>query len=107
MNESFSPRGIYYRTNEFKDRPTLIFVHGLTGSSSAWFPYEREFEEDYNLLTFDLRGHGRSEKPKHYRDYAISEFVADLEDLIDRLAIKEFNLISHSFGTVIALPFLA
>lgn len=33
---------IYYRCNKFtKTRKTLVLVHGLTGSSSAWIPYEK------------------------------------------------------------------
>lgn len=108
MKEYFFERlGIYYRKNEFlTNRLTLVFVHGLSGSSSAWFPYENKFKEKYNILTFDLRGHGKSLKPKHYDDYKIENFAEDLDKLVKYLGVKKFVLISHSFATLIALEYL-
>ncbi|MBI5817087.1 MAG: alpha/beta hydrolase [Candidatus Yonathbacteria bacterium] len=103
----FSERGIYYRTNEFHaDRKTLVFVHGLSGSSSAWVEYEKRFEGEYNILSFDLRGHGKSMKPKNYEDYEIKKFTDDFQELIADLHLEKFILLSHSFGTLIALDFL-
>jgi len=108
MQESFlKERGVYYRTNQFQaGRKTLVFVHGLSGSSSAWRDYETRFENDYNILTFDLRGHGKSLKPKLYDDYKISEFVSDIKTLTDFLKIETFALVGHSFGASVALEFL-
>jgi 3-oxoadipate enol-lactonase len=98
---------IYYRTNAFvPGRQTLVFVHGVSGSSSAWHAYEARFENHYNLLTYDLRGHGRSKKYPRCRDYAIPLFVNDLKALLDHLAIDRCVLISHSFAVLIALEFL-
>ncbi|PIT93561.1 hypothetical protein COU00_03660 [Candidatus Falkowbacteria bacterium CG10_big_fil_rev_8_21_14_0_10_43_11] len=109
MKECFyKQKNIYYRVNEFRqNRPTLVFIHGLSGSSSAWAPYEKKFFEQYNLLTFDLRGHGKSAKPKNYSDYAIKNFADDLFSLLAHLKITNFILVSHSFGALIALEFLA
>ena len=103
----FEERGIYYRTNAFvSGRQTLVFVHGVSGSSSAWAPYEARFEHHYNLLTYDLRGHGKSKKYARCGDYAISQFVEDLKALLDYLAIETCVLVSHSFAVLIALEFL-
>lgn len=104
----FQKRGIYYRTNEFRqNRPTLVFVHGLSGSSSAWKKYETRFGKQFNVLTFDLRGHGKSAKPKTYEEYTIKHFVEDLYELTRHLGIERCILISHSFGALIGLGFLA
>lgn len=104
----FQPRGIYYRVNEFRtDRPTLVFVHGLSGSSSAWAEYENKFEKDYNILCLDLRGHGKSAKSGSYENYKIEKFSQDIRDLTAYLDIKKLILISHSFSTLVALDFLA
>lgn len=93
--------------NEFKpERPTLVFVHGLSGSSSAWAPYEKKFENNCNILTFDLRGHGKSAKPKNLSDYEIKKFADDLYELVSFLHWENFILISHSFGVLVALEFL-
>lgn len=103
----FGNRHIYYRINEFRpERQTIVFVHGLSGSSSAWLPYEEELRSSFNILSFDLRGHGKSEKPLSYDDYKIEEFAEDLHELTEYLNIKKFVLVSHSFGCFITLAFL-
>ncbi len=109
MNEGyFEDRGLYYRTNNFvPGRPTLVFMHGLSGSSSAWLRHEKLFEHTHNILSFDLRGHGRSRKHPHYEDYTIPKFADDLFQLVLHLKIDQFALITHSFGCLIALEFLA
>jgi pimeloyl-ACP methyl ester carboxylesterase len=99
--------GLYYRTNDFTPgRPTLVFVHGVSGSSSAWHSYEERFRRDCNVLTFDIRGHGCSTKYRRGADYAITHFVDDLRALLRHLAIERCVLVAHSFATLIALEFL-
>jgi pimeloyl-ACP methyl ester carboxylesterase len=101
----------YYRTNDFKqDRLTLVFIHGVSGSSSAWWPYEKIFENNdqhkYNILTYDLRGHGMSKKFPNYSDYAVKNFAYDLHDLVTYLNISKFVLITNSFGTLVGLEYI-
>jgi pimeloyl-ACP methyl ester carboxylesterase len=108
MKESlFQPKGIYYRTNTFQpDRQTFVFVHGLSGSSSAWVKFENKFKDTFNVVSFDLRGHGKSWKPHAYAEYRIEDSANDLYELLGYLNIKKCILISHSFGCFIALEFL-
>ena len=98
---------IFYWKNIFSPtRPTLIFVHGLSGSSSAWIKYEKKFSRSFNVVSLDLRGHGKSEKFKEYEAYEIKKFAQDILELVGYLKIKNFILVSHSFGTLVALEFL-
>jgi len=101
----FAERGIAYRTNNFKpERRTLVFVHGLSGSLSAWYPFEKLFEEKYNLITLDLRGHGFSARPNK-SGYAMAQFVEDIRALLTHLHIERSTMISHSFGTLVAMEY--
>lgn len=98
---------LYYRTNDFQpNRKTLVFMHGVSGSSSAWLPYERIFENKYNLLIFDIRGHGLSKKFPKDSDYEIKKFADDLHELVNHLNISKFVLISNSFSAQIALEYI-
>jgi pimeloyl-ACP methyl ester carboxylesterase len=85
---------------------TLVFAHGVSGSSSAWIPYQKIFENKYNLLFYDIRGHGLSKKYPNYEDYEIKNFANDLHDLVSYLHISKFILISNSFAALIALEYL-
>lgn len=108
MKEYFyENRGLYYRKNEFTmEKLTMVFIHGLSGSSSAWSQYEKKFQDKYNILTFDLRGHGKSLKPKHYNDYKVRSFATDLNELTTYLGIRNFIVISHSFATLVVLEYM-
>jgi len=107
MQEYYFKDKIYYRKNEWKpDRMTLVFVHGVSGSCSAWWPYEKIFENKYNILTYDIRGHGNSKKYQNYEDYSVKNFASDLHDLVTFLNIQKFVLISSSFATLIAREYL-
>jgi 3-oxoadipate enol-lactonase len=102
--EGFFDDRIYYRCNEFiNERTTLLFIHGLSGSSSAWVPYEERFGARYNTLSVDLRGHGKSFKPLEFDDYSIEKVANDIRDLLAFLHIDGAIAISHSLGTLPAI----
>jgi pimeloyl-ACP methyl ester carboxylesterase len=101
----FPGRGIAYRVNELRaDRQTLLFVHGLSGSLSAWEPYEKLLEHDCNVITLDLRGHGLSVHPGR-SGYRMQEFVEDIRVLLEHLQVAHCSIVSHSFGTLVAMEF--
>ena len=108
MTEHFWDRhGICYRTNRFEPgRRTLVFMHGVSGSSSAWRSYEARFAPHYNIVTYDLRGHGKSRKYAHMGDYAIDHFIDDVVALLDHLGIERCTVIGHSFATLLTLELL-
>ncbi|HTR18474.1 MAG TPA: alpha/beta hydrolase [Candidatus Paceibacterota bacterium] len=103
----FEERGIYYRSSEIRsDRTTLVFVHGLTPSSAVWLPYEPHFEGAYNIVSPDLRGHGRSRKPGRYEDYRIEEMTGDIDALLTHLGVEKYIPVSSSLSCLIMLILL-
>ncbi len=103
----FEKRGLYYRCNTFNpQKETLFFVHGVSGSSSAWHVYERAFEKKYNVISLDLRGHGKSIKFNRYEDYRIEKFSDDLRELLKYCGVSKCIIISNSFGALVAIDFI-
>lgn len=99
----FSDQGIAYRTNHAEtSRPTVVFIHGLSGSLSAWLPYEHLFQNEYNLVTLDLRGHGLSRKYARYTDYSVERSAKDVTHLLEHLGVRSCILVAHSYGALIA-----
>ncbi|MGE4131933.1 MAG: alpha/beta fold hydrolase [Bdellovibrionales bacterium] len=80
-----------------------MFLHGLMGSGSNWRQVAKAFAEDYQVLTFDQRGHGRSHPPgDHFRP---TDFAQDLRLILDELGWERIFLVGHSMGGRNALEF--
>jgi 3-oxoadipate enol-lactonase len=78
----------------------LVFIHGLGLSSREWERQVDCFSEHYRVITFDVRGHGRSDKPPD--PYSIELFAADTTELIQTLALVPAHVVGHSMGGMIA-----
>ncbi|MEI6843571.1 MAG: alpha/beta hydrolase [bacterium] len=108
MQEFYFDNRIYYKKNTFiPGRKTIVFVHGVFGSSSAWIVYEEKFKDEYNIVSLDLRGHGKSKKLPKYGDYEMKKIAEDIETLLDYLNIQTCIMVSHSLGTFVVLEFFA
>lgn len=93
--------------NEFQaGRETLIFIHGLAGSSSAWADHVERFTRDFNLILLDLRGHGKSHRYQNFSDYQPSHFSEDMDAVFAELSISNATLVSHSFGCLMAMAYV-
>lgn len=82
----------------------VTFVHGAGGSSSIWYKQIRAFQEHYNVLVMDLRGHGRS-KPKLSdalkTTYTFDAITNDILEVLDHLNIKQSHFVGISLGTIL------
>ena len=91
----------YWRTGT-RDKPVMIMAHGITDYGLNWSSLAAEFDADYDIIMYDARGHGFSEKPEG--PYDLSTHVEDLVGLIRALGIEKPILIGHSMGSgIIAL----
>ena len=92
---------LYYEVNG--EGQPLVFIHGLGSSTRDWEPQVAEFSKDYQVITFDLRGHGRSAKPPG--PYQISMFSADLAGLLQALSVASAHVAGISLGGAVAFQF--
>lgn len=88
-----------------KNKPKLAFLHGLMGSGSNWRAITPLFKENFQILTYDQRGHGRSFAPLH--GFAPEDYADDLNDILTDLGWKTCILVGHSMGARAALSFAA
>jgi len=88
---------LHYREyGSYSDQhPTLIFLHGLLGSSSNWHSLARGLADTFHILVPDLRNHGRS---PHDDDVSYAALSRDLAKLIDEQGLESVLLIGHSMG---------
>lgn len=82
-----------------KGAPTLVFAHALGTDAGIWSGTIRHLP-GHQCLTYDLRGHGRSDCPKP--PYAMGALIHDLERLIDHFALSDVVVIGVSLGGLVA-----
>ncbi len=83
-------------------REDLVLVHGLATNMAFWyFQHAPVFARRYRVTMYDLRGHGRSERPAG--GYAPRNLARDLEGLLDHLGIARAHFLAHSYGGVVTL----
>lgn len=85
--------------------PPVILVHGLAAHADLnWRRpgVTRMLAQNFQVIAFDLRGHGLSAKPSDPADYGI-EMVEDITRLMDHLNIERAHVVGYSLGGFIAL----
>jgi 3-oxoadipate enol-lactonase len=81
----------------------LVFIHGLGSSTRDWDDQVAEFSRTYQVITFDLRGHGKSGKPAG--PYTLPLFAADTARLLTALGLHSAHLSGISLGGGVAFQF--
>jgi len=88
------------------ERPagTMVFVHGYGGYAMQWKNQLKAFSDNYRVIAFDVRGHGRSDAP--FSQYTMAEIQSDLDALLEKLNVQlPFILVGHSFGGAVVTEF--
>lgn len=82
----------------------IVFIHPPLLTSENFRYQSAELFHGYKIITFDIRGHGRSQySPKPITYHLITE---DITRILDHLGIKKVFLCGYSTGASIALQFM-
>ncbi len=80
--------------------PHVTFVHSLSSNHSIWESQVKTLKDSHALLTFDLRGHGRSSAPAGA--YTLELLADDVLGLWDALGIDRSHVVGISLGGMVA-----
>ncbi len=76
--------------------PPIVLTYGFQSSVFTWRPILDFFTKRFQVITWDLRGHGDSEKPPG--PYRVQDFSDDLCGLLDALGLDRVDLLGRSMG---------
>lgn len=78
----------------------LLLIHGLGSSGRDWENQIEEMARFFRVITYDVRGHGRSAKPPG--PYIVQQFARDAVDLLRALDAIPAHICGISMGGMIA-----
>jgi pimeloyl-ACP methyl ester carboxylesterase len=79
--------------------PPLVLAYGFTGSLNCWraIGIADLLRNDFQLILFDARGHGRSEKPHEPAAYGL-QMVDDVVAVLDDIGVSRAHYFGYSMG---------
>jgi non-heme chloroperoxidase len=102
-----TPDGLTISAQEYgnPNGPGIVFIHGFSQSNLSWMRQTgSDLTKDFHIVTYDLRGHGNSDKPLEAARYRDSKAWGDeVQAVIDAAGLKRPVLVGWSYaGRVIS-----
>ena len=102
MSNKVDSFGTSYSLKKINEKNPIVFIHGVGLTKEMWDP-QIHFFKDYNTLTYDLLGHGKT--PLKKSKVSFVNFSKQLFKLIKELNLKKIHLVGFSLGALIARQF--
>ncbi|MGZ0145812.1 alpha/beta fold hydrolase [Kribbella sp. WER1] len=83
--------------------PVLVCVHGYPDNARLWEPVAERLAEDFEVVTYDVRGAGQSDHPSSTSAYALGRLQEDFEAV---LGGREVHVLAHDWGSIQAWHFI-
>jgi pimeloyl-ACP methyl ester carboxylesterase len=80
--------------------PAVVLLHGVGLNRSIWAAQAKALGSDFQVISYDLLGHGRSAAAA--ANAPLADWVSQLAEVVRDLALEKFALVGFSFGGLIA-----
>lgn len=94
-----------YRLIKGNGRDRVVLIHSLAMDGSFWDRVTPLLHDHADVLVYDCRGHGTSDKPNG--PYTVELFADDLADLLDGVGWPSATVCGASMGGSVAIAFAA
>jgi pimeloyl-ACP methyl ester carboxylesterase len=83
----------------------IIFLHFSGANLMMWQRSIPFFQDRFRVILVDLRGHGKSDKPK--TGYHIDQMASDVVGIMEQLELKRAHIVGSSLGAEVGLSLAA
>ena len=99
QDKYFDAAGVRLRYVEQGAGEPVVLVHGYGNTADIWAAngIVRDLARTYRVIAFDMRGHGKSDKPHEPARYG-REMTLDIVRLLDHLGIQRAHIVGYSLG---------
>lgn len=81
--------------------PPILFINGLAGDVRGWDPVIGSLTPSFQVITYDMRCAGRSDKPKD--EFIISDLADEAYALMRHLGKENVSVLGFSMGGMVAM----
>ena len=94
----------YISSTDKQPEKSIVLLHGFCGSSAYYAKLIPLLEPKYQIIAFDLPGHGNSDAwdEENYDMKAVADF---LQQAISMLSLTNIHMFGHSLGGYITLAY--
>ncbi|WP_322817451.1 alpha/beta fold hydrolase [Tepidiforma sp.] len=85
--------------------PPVLLSHGYSATSQMWHGQVQALADRYQIITWDMRGHGQSDSPDDPAAYSEAHTVADMAAILDSLGVQSAVIGGLSLGGYMSLAF--
>lgn len=85
--------------------PALLLTHGFSATGEMWAGQLPALTPHFTVITWDMRGHGRSDYPADQALYSEEATVADMAALLDTVGARSAVIGGLSLGGYMSLAF--
>lgn len=96
---------VHYEISHPERGDPVLCIHGLGSSTEDWEPQIAALAARHTVITYDVRGHGRTGKPRGR--YSVKQFAADAAALIEHLEPGPVHVMGISMGGMIGFQLAA
>ena len=99
QDKYFDAGGVRLRYVEEGKGEPVVLVHGFANTADIWWAngIAQDLSRNYRVIAFDMRGHGKSDKPHDAARYG-REMGLDVVRLLDHLGIRRAHIVGYSMG---------
>lgn len=101
--EELDRDGVAIAWQQRGDGPALLLTHGFMATSHMWEPNLEALAARHRAITWDMRGHGRSDYPTDAAAYSPEVYVDDMVALLDAAGVERAVLVGMSLGGYLSL----
>jgi pimeloyl-ACP methyl ester carboxylesterase len=87
--------------------PTILLSHGYSSTARMWDGQIAALKDRYQIVVWDMRGHGESDYPTDQSLYSEALTVGDMQALLDQVGAKTAIIAGLSLGGYMSLAFTA
>ncbi|MET9273414.1 alpha/beta fold hydrolase [Kribbella sp. NPDC003557] len=81
--------------------PVLICVHGYPDNAALWGPVAELLADDFQVITYDVRGAGESDQPSRTSAYALDRLQEDFQVVVDQVSPdRAVHVLAHDWGSI-------